>query len=249
MDRVVVITGAGQGIGRTVARMYGQAGAILVLADKNRQALAAAAEELTASIGRTPYTQTTDVQDPQQVLSLFAAVRQRYARIDVLINNAGIMIRKDPMELSIEQWDEVMHTNLRGTFLCARAAAQLMKEHGGGSIVNIASTRAMMSEPHTEAYAASKGGIVSLTHALAISLGPYGIRVNAISPGWIENGDWQLLRQEDHRQHPAGRVGRSEDVGRACFYLTDRDNDFVTGTHLVVDGGMTRKMIYEPDVE
>jgi NAD(P)-dependent dehydrogenase (short-subunit alcohol dehydrogenase family) len=99
-------------------------------------------------------------------------------------------------------------------------------------------------EPHWEAYAASKGGILSLTHALAISLGPDRIRVNAISPGWIETGDYALLSNEDHKQHPAGRVGKPEDIGKACFFLTAPGNDFITGANLVIDGGITRKMIY-----
>ncbi|MNP17086.1 2-(S)-hydroxypropyl-CoM dehydrogenase [compost metagenome] len=115
----------------------------------------------------------------------------------------------------------------------------------GGAIVNIASTRSIMSEPNTEAYSASKGAIVALSHALAITLGEEGIRVNCISPGWIETGEYGGLRDIDHQQHPAGRVGTPEDIARACLYLTHPNNDFVTGTHLVVDGGMTRKMIYE----
>jgi len=103
-----------------------------------------------------------------------------------------------------------------------------------------------MSEPNSEAYAASKGAIVALSHAMAVSLGPDGIRVNCISPGWIETGDYEELRSKDHKQHPAGRVGIPADIAKACFYFTDPENDFVTGSHLVVDGGMTRKMIYEP---
>ncbi|HOP73043.1 MAG TPA: SDR family oxidoreductase, partial [Thermoclostridium caenicola] len=110
--------------------------------------------------------------------------------------------------------------------------------------VNIASTRALMSEPNWEAYAATKGGIVALTHALAASLGKDRITVNAISPGWIETGDYTRLRPADHEQHLSGRVGKPEDIARACLYLTDKANDFVTGINLVVDGGMTRKMIY-----
>lgn len=115
----------------------------------------------------------------------------------------------------------------------------------GGAIINIASTRAQMSEPHTEAYSATKGGISSLTHSLAITLGEYGIRVNSISPGWIETGDYSALREIDHSQHPSGRVGKPEDIARACCFLADLENDFITGENLVIDGGMTRKMIYE----
>ncbi|KPD01381.1 Glucose 1-dehydrogenase 2 [Geobacillus sp. BCO2] len=101
-----------------------------------------------------------------------------------------------------------------------------------------------MSEPNSEAYAASKGGLVALTHALAVSFADDRIRVNCISPGWIETGDYGQLRDIDHRQHPAGRVGKPDDIARACLYLCDEENDFITGVNLVIDGGMTRKMIY-----
>ncbi|MQL53995.1 SDR family oxidoreductase [Desulfofundulus thermobenzoicus] len=170
--------------------------------------------------------------------------QEKYGTIHILINNAGITCRRSPYELTVDQWDEVINVNLRGAFLCAREAARVMRRQGGGAIVNIASTRALMSEPGTEAYAAAKGGLIALTHALAISLGPDGIRVNAISPGWIETGDYGALRSVDHHQHPAGRVGRPEDIARACLFLTGPGSDFITGANLVIDGGMTRKMIY-----
>jgi NAD(P)-dependent dehydrogenase (short-subunit alcohol dehydrogenase family) len=152
---------------------------------------------------------------------------------------------KSPYDLELSEWDSVLNTNLRGTFLCSREAAKLMRNNGGGSIVNISSTRALMSEANSEAYAASKGGILSLTHAMAVSLGPDKITVNAICPGWIETGDYDKLRTEDHAQHPAGRVGTPLDIARACLYLTDPRNDFITGTQMIIDGGMTRRMIYE----
>lgn len=121
-----------------------------------------------------------------------------------------------------------------------------MKQSGkGGSIVNIASTRATMSEPDTEAYAATKGGIVALTHALSMSLQEEYITVNSISPGWIETEEYNSLRPVDHDQHPSKRVGTPSDIARACVFLTSAENNFINGENLVVDGGMTRKMIYE----
>jgi NAD(P)-dependent dehydrogenase (short-subunit alcohol dehydrogenase family) len=120
-----------------------------------------------------------------------------------------------------------------------------MREKGGGSIVNIASTRAFMSEPDSEAYADSKGGIIALTHALAASFAPHRIRVNCISPGWIETGNYGKLRDMDHKQHLSGRVGKPEDIAAACLYITADDNDFINGENIIIDGGMTRKMIYE----
>lgn len=231
-NRVVLVTGAAQGIGRGVAQTYAAHGATVIAADKEPFA-----PENTTAI-------QTDLRDPQEIELLFRQIRERYGRLDVLINNAGVSRWKSPYELTVEEWDDILNLNLRGTFLCAREAAKLMKENGGGKIVNMCSTRALMSEPNTEAYAASKGGILALTHALAVSLGPDRIQVNAISPGWIETGDYGQLREEDHTQHPARRVGRPADIANACLYLTDPANDFITGANLVIDGGMSRKMIY-----
>ncbi|QHT61459.1 SDR family oxidoreductase [Paenibacillus lycopersici] len=240
----VLITGAGAGIGRELAQAYAQQGATVILIDRHAEALALTAERIRES-GHAAHTRVLDVSDPAAVEACFGWVRQTVGRLDVLVNNAGLGAWKSVYDLTVEEWDYVIHTNLRGTFLCAREAAKLMRDGSGGAIVNIASTRAIMSEPNSEAYAASKGGILSLTHALALSLGPDRIRVNAVSPGWIENGDYDALRPIDHTQHPAQRVGKPADIVKACLYLTDPSNDFVTGTNLVVDGGMTRKMIYE----
>ncbi len=242
--KTVVVTGAGSGIGRAVALGYAAEGADAVLVDRNRAGADETASLIHAS-GGSCSAWTADLGKPEDIAALFAGIKERYGRADILINNAGISAFKSIWELEVEEWDEVLNTNLRGAFLCSRAAALLMKANGrGGSIVNMASTRAFMSEPSSEAYAASKGGILSLTHALALSLGEEGIRVNSVSPGWIETGSTAGLSEADHKQHPAGRVGLPEDVVRACFYLTDPDNDFVTGTNVTVDGGMTRKMIY-----
>jgi hypothetical protein len=244
----VLITGAAGGIGSRLAEAYAKAGHPVVMTDVNR----GRGEEIAARIRRETGSEEVvfipaDLAVPQQIEELFHFLDKQSLTVNILINNAGFVITKSPYELTWQEWDSVLNVNLRAAFLCAREAALRMRRAGrGGSIVNIASTRAFMSEPNTEAYAASKGGIVSLTHALAASLAPDGIRVNCVSPGWIETGDYGALREIDHRQHPAGRVGRPDDIVKACFYLTDPDNDFVTGINLTVDGGMTRKMIYEP---
>jgi hypothetical protein len=225
--------------------MYAGYGARVVIAERDEEK-GQCTVELIRKKGGEAYFHLTDVSRPQDISSLINKTVEFYGRIDILINNAGLSRWKSPYELTVEEWDEIININLRGVFLCAREAAKVMKKQGGGSIVNIASTRALMSEPHSEAYAASKGGILALTHALALSLAPDRIRVNAISPGWIETGDYDALREIDHLQHPAGRVGKPEDIARACLYLTNPANDFITGTNLVIDGGMTRKMLYEP---
>lgn len=162
-----------------------------------------------------------------------------WSELDLLVNNGGVAnpVNGPLADLSLEAWRKTVDSHLTGAFLMTRSAIPLLAE--GGSIINMASTRAFMSEPETEAYAASKGAIVALTHALAISLGPK-TRVNAIAPGWISDDD--DLRPVDHEQHPVGRVGRVEDIAQAVLYLAD--GGFVTGQVLTVDGGMTRKMIY-----
>lgn len=243
--KVVIITGAGQGIGRCIAQWYAAQGARVVIAEKYSDAGRDVEQEIVSTGGEAFFIQT-DVSSPGDVQDLMKKTVERFAAIHILINNAGISIWKTPGQLSVEEWDEVINTNLRGAFLCAREAAKTMKEQGGGSIVNIASTRAMMSEPNSEAYAASKGGIIALTHALASSLAADRIKVNCISPGWIETGAYEQLKDVDHEQHLSGRVGKPEDIARACLYLTAGENDFINGVNLVIDGGMTRKMIYEP---
>ncbi len=243
--RVVIVTGAGKGIGRAVALAYAGEGAYVVVAEKNERDAAETVAQIRGQGGQATMV-PTDVSQPDDICRLMQAVDDNWGRVDVLINNAGISRWKSPFDLEVAEWDHILNTNLRGAFLCAREAAKLMKRQGRGAIVNIASTRAHMSEQGAEAYAASKGGILALTHALAVSLGPFGITVNAISPGWIETGDYRQLRPIDHSQHPAGRVGRPEDIARACLYLTRPENDFITGAELIIDGGMTRKMIYEP---
>jgi NAD(P)-dependent dehydrogenase (short-subunit alcohol dehydrogenase family) len=243
-NKVVIVTGAGNGIGSVVASHYARRGASVALWDRDPKGLQAVQETLEKQ-GFKTISRVIDLTNPNEIVTGIEEEKVSLGRIDVLINNAGLGRTKSPYELSVDDWDYVLNTNLRGTFLCARESARVMRAQGKGAIVNIASTRALMSEPDTEAYAASKGGILALTHALAISLGPDRITVNAISPGWIETGDYNHLKASDHAQHPAGRVGKPEDIARACLYLTDPENDFITGANLIIDGGMTRKMIYE----
>ncbi|MBE7210350.1 MAG: SDR family oxidoreductase [Gluconacetobacter diazotrophicus] len=179
---------------------------------------------------------------PQDVDGLANRIEAEAGRLDGLVSNAGIMRRKKLSELELDEWREVLDTNLTATFLLTRRLEPLLQAGGGGAIVTIASTRAHMSEPDTESYAASKGGLVALTHALAVSLGP-AVRANCVSPGWISFGD-EELRDEDHRQHPAGRVGRPADVASLVSWLLGPESGFVSGAEFVIDGGMTRKMIY-----
>jgi hypothetical protein len=184
-----------------------------------------------------------DVGDESTARKAVAATVDRFGRLDALVSNAGIMIRKPLRRLTLTEWHRVIDTNLTATFLLVRAAEAPLRKAKGG-IVTVASTRALMSERDTEAYAASKGGLAALTHALAMSLGP-DVRANCISPGWIATEKFGQLRRKDHAQHPAGRVGRPEDIAALVAFLLDaKRSGFVTGANFVADGGMTRKMIY-----
>lgn len=244
-NKTVIITGAGKGIGKGIALHYAQNGSNVVAADMDSTAGTQTVAMIKEHGGEALFVQT-DVRLEADIIRLMKTANQTYCHIDILINNAGITFMKSPYDLSIEEWDNVINTNLRSVFLCSREAAKYMRHNKeGGSIVNIASTRAIMSEPNSEAYAASKGGIVAITHALAASLSEDRITVNAISPGWIQTKDYKNLRKIDHEQHLSKRVGKPEDIARACLYLTSKENNFATGINLVVDGGMTRTMIYE----
>ncbi len=232
MSRTAFITGAAGGIGRAPARRFRADGYSVVLADVNPE-VEAFADELG---GRS---EVIDVGDEAAVNGAIA----RLARLDALVCNAGISANRRLENLTLADWNRVLTTNLTSGFLLARAAAPLLRATRG-SIIAIASTRAHMSEPDTEAYSASKGGLLALTHALAASLGPE-VRVNCISPGWI-NGKGGTLSEADHAQHPAGRVGIPEDIAAMAAFLAGPESGFITGAEFVVDGGMTRKMIYVP---
>ncbi len=228
--RVALVTGGARGIGAGIAARLARDGYHLIIADLH------APED--AILGRHVIC---DIASESDVASLMTDIRAREGRLDALVCNAGIMIRKPIEELSLAEWSRVLATNLTSSFLLVRSAAALLRA-GQGAVVTIASTRAHMSEPDTEAYAAAKGGLVTLTHALAVSLGP-DIRVNCISPGWIHTKG-EAPRPEDHLDHPAGRVGTVADVAALASFLLGPDSGFITGAEFVVDGGMTRKMKY-----
>lgn len=243
--RVALVTGAARGIGLGIAAWLLVEGWKVVLADIDATRGALVAEAL----GEGATFVSMDVSNDQQVGAGVATALARFGRLDALVCNAAIAeAHNGPLEsMPLARWQRVIGVNLTGTMLLARHCAPYLRARHG-AIVNICSTRAHQSEPDTEAYVASKGGVLALTHALALSLGPE-IRVNVISPGWIDARDPSERRAEpvgdtDHAQHPAGRVGTVEDIAAATSWLLSQQAGFITGQELIIDGGMTRKMIY-----
>ena len=249
--RTILVTGAGNGIGRAIIMHFHGLGWRVVGLDLDSEALA----EIRDALPREEaLLLTCDVGREGEVTQAFSRIEDWLGGdpLDCLVNNSGIA---DPhagplADLTLAQWQGWIDASLTAAFLVSRAALSHLEKADTASICNISSTRAVMSEPESYAYAAAKGGLDSLTHALAVSLGP-AIRANAVRPGWIETGPWQKSgarshpehRPKDREQHPAGRIGKPEDIARAVEYL--HNATFVTGQHLNIDGGMTVKMIYE----
>lgn len=243
--RVALVTGAARGIGLGIAAWLIAEGWQVVLADVDPRRGPIVADVL----GENASFVVMDVAREEQVAAGVAHVLGRFGRLDALVCNAAVADPHNTVleSLELSHWNRVLAVNLSGPMLLAKHCAPYLRAHCG-SIVNIASTRARQSEADTEAYAASKGGVLALTHALAISLGPE-VRVNAVSPGWIDARDPSVRRADplsdaDHAQHPAGRVGTVEDVASMVAWLLSRHAGFVTGQEFVVDGGMSRKMVY-----
>ncbi len=236
-----IVTGGARGIGKAIAARLLRDGYAVVIFDLDRDEGMRTAAELSF-LGRTEFIEV-DVGSEDSVNRGFRKVHADLGPVDALVNNAGISGQfGSPIGyLDMGEWNRILAVNLTSIVLTTKNAFPLFRG-GKGAIVNIASTRFLQSEKNTFAYTASKGGIVSLTHALGVSLGP-DIRVNCISPGWIDTKGEPLSR-EDHEQHPAGCVGKPEDIAALAAFLLSGEASFITGQNFIVDGGMTRKMIY-----
>jgi len=241
--RVAIVTGGNGGIGLGMARALAAAGARVVVAARNGPKSAAAVRELVAA-GGAALAIEVDVADEQSVDALMAGTLDRCGRLDILVNNAGVNIRKPAHELSLDEWRQVLDTNLTSAFLCSRAAHPHMRRAGGGKVINIGSMLSLFGVSFAPAYGASKGGLVQLTKSLAAAWAPDGIQVNAVLPGWIDTD----LTREGRRQvpglhervvarTPAGRWGTPDDLAGIAVFLASAASDFVTGVAIPVDGG------------
>ncbi len=244
----ILVTGGAQGIGKITVRELLAAGYAVTVFEIDQEAL----NELTADFQtKNLLAVPMDVSDEEMVKAGIQRSVDHFGRIDGLVNNAVYQVFTPFCELSLQDWNRALAVNLTGPFLCVKFAESALRK-SRGAIINICSTRALQSEAGTESYSASKGGLLALTHALAMSLGP-DVRVNAISPGWIDVSGVKKksaakqyeLRDEDHKQHPAGRVGQAEDIANMVLFLLNPANDFITGQNFVIDGGMTKRMIYQ----
>ena len=241
--RVAIVTGGNGGIGLGMARGLATAGAGIVVAARNADKSRRAVTELE-SLGASALAVSVDVTDEAAVARLVAATRERFGRLDVLVNNAGTNIRKPIHEYTLAEWHRVLDTNLTSAFLCSHAAYRLLKRTGGGKVINIGSMMSIFGASFAPAYAASKGGIVQLTRSMATAWAADNIQVNAVLPGWIETDltagakrEVPGLNENVLRRTPAGRWGTIEDMAGVAVFLASAASDFVTGTAIAVDGG------------
>jgi len=243
-----IVTGGAQGIGKAISLKLIQEGIFVFVLDIDAEALDEFAEE-TSPKGMFS-TIVCDVGEEVSLRNAIDTCLENAEGITYLVNNAAISANKPVDQLNLEEWNRVLAVNLSSYFLTAKFLTPVLRANKG-AIVNLCSTRGFMSEPGTEAYSASKGGVFALTHALAMSLQPH-VRVNCISPGWIDSEPWQKKSRrktinwppEEHLQHPAGRIGKPEDIAELAWFLLSDKAGFITGQNFFCDGGMTRKMIY-----
>ncbi len=241
--KVALVTGGNGGIGLGMARGLARAGASVIIAGRNAEKSARAVTELTAE-GLRADALEADVADEHQVASLFQHAMVRHGRLDILVNNAGSTVRKKPDELTLQEFRQVMDVNLTSIFLCCRAAHALMKEGGGGKIINIGSMLSIFGAPYAAAYGASKGGVVQFTRSIATAWAADNIQANAVLPGWIDTELTQGARQQVPGLYervlartPAARWGQPADLAGIAVFLASSASDFVTGTAIPVDGG------------
>jgi 2-dehydro-3-deoxy-D-gluconate 5-dehydrogenase len=241
--RVAVVTGGNGGIGLGIAAGMAEAGARILIAARDPKKNAQAEKRLQA-LGAEAASLQIDVSDPEACRAIGDHAAERFGRLDILVNNAGITVRKAPQDLSHEEWDRVVDVNLSAAFRCSQSAYPHMLRAGNGKVINIGSMLSIFGTSYAIAYAASKGGIVQMTRALATAWAKDNIQANAILPGWINTDLTRSARQQvdglNERvltRTPAGRWGEPEDFAGIAVFLASAASDFVTGTAIPVDGG------------
>ncbi|MBB6450418.1 NAD(P)-dependent dehydrogenase (short-subunit alcohol dehydrogenase family) [Geomicrobium halophilum] len=250
-EKVAIVTGGSQGIGKGIARTFGKEGAKVIVADINEELGRECVQELQNN-DVDAFFHPTDVSDEASVMELVKVVSDNYGGIDILVNNAAINFRKAVHETSLEEWNQLLGINLTGPFLCSKYVLPLMQKRGGGSIINIASWHAEKTITRLAAYASAKGGITALTRQMALDYGADQIRVNAVGPSTV---DTPLLQKtfeslddpdEAFKQtldyQPMGRIGTTEDIANACLFLASDESTYVSGQTLMVDGGAINKI-------
>ncbi|MDI6726100.1 MAG: SDR family NAD(P)-dependent oxidoreductase [Smithellaceae bacterium] len=240
-DRVAIVTGGARGVGRAIALTFIREGARVALVDMDKAALINLEQELANNKGQV-LTIHSDITKGPEVIEMVSLVRQTFGRIDVLVNNAGIIRRGTIETVTEEDWDRVIEVNLKGTFLCAKAVVEIMKRQGQGKIVNISSIAGKIGDiTSAPGYGSSKAGMDALTKTLARQLAPYGINVNAVAPHAIEtemSAQWsEEKRREIIASIPLGRLGKPQDVAEATLFLVSDEASFITGEILDVNGG------------
>ncbi len=231
--KVCIITGGAQGLGKDMAQRFLKEGHKVIVLDIN-----------PIQENGIDFLET-NLANPKSIEKAFCYIKEKYTKAHILINNGAVSVFvKHIREVSLEDYNTVMDTNLRGAFLCAKEFIRLNEGEDYGRIINISSTRWHQNMEDWELYGMSKGGIVSLTNSLCVSLRGTNITVNAISPGHICTGAWKELEERDHTIHPSNRVGIPRDISNVCLFLANPENDFINGANIVVDGGMTKRMIY-----
>ena len=247
--KVAVVTGGNSGIGLGIGHGLVECGATVVVVGRDQEKTDAAVEELNAQRTGSASGLRCDVADAAQVTAMIDAAVSRHGTINILVNNAGIGIRKRPEDYTLDEWHRLVDTNLTSVFLCCQAVYPIMKAAGGGKIVNTGSMASLFGHPFAAIYAATKGGVVQLGRSLAIAWAPDNIQVNAVLPGWIDTPMTEAaraylpeLRDRVVYRTPAGRWGQPADMAGAACFLASPASDFVTGTAIPVDGGYSIHM-------